>query len=313
MIEFKDDFFAAEERDGFYIEPMMKRVWAAQMEVLMAVDKVCRENQLHYFVNWGTLLGTIRHKGFVPWDDDIDITMKREDYQRFCQIALGQLPKGYDIINSNRYAEHENMIVRVVNGKDISTSPERLKNFHHCPYAVGIDIDILDYKSRDPKQDDLQLKLTWIVLEAAAAAKKYEAGKMTFEELRTFLDQVEELCNIKLDYGKSLKQQLNILGDQLCMIFSDEDADELQYVGSRIVNRPAYYLPKEWYDEPVYMPFEGVIEVPVPKEFDKILRMQYGEDYMTPCRVDGGHQYPFYRKQEKILNEKLGEGWDASI
>lgn len=305
MIEFDDSFFVGEERDGFYVEPMMKRVWAAQLEVLMAVDKVCRENQLQYFVNWGTLLGAIRHKGFIPWDDDIDITMKREDYQKFCQIALEQLPKGYDIINVHRYEDYDNMIARVVNGWEITVAPERLNNFHNCPYAVGVDIDILDYKSRNTEEDSLQLELVQIVLQSVGAVEEYENGKLTYEEMQEFLSQVENLCNIKLDYSKNVKQQLRILGDQLCMIYTNDDADELQYIINRVVNRPYYYLPKEWYDEAIYVPFEDVVEVPVPKGYEEVLRMQYGDNYMTPRRAGCGHNYPFYREQEKTLAEFL--------
>ena len=99
MIQFEETFFEGEERDGFYIEPMMKRVWAAQMEVLKDVERVCQKYNLDYFADWGTLLGTIRHKGFVPWDDDMDICMRREDYMRFIAVAQKELPKGYAILN----------------------------------------------------------------------------------------------------------------------------------------------------------------------------------------------------------------------
>lgn len=307
MIAFRDSFFEGEERDGFYIEPMMKRAWAAQLEVFMAVDKVCRDNGLQCFADWGTLLGAIRHRGFIPWDDDIDITMKRDDYQKFCKIAPEQLPAGYEVINVQSCEEYANMIARVVNGREITLDPDWLEQFHYCPYAVGIDIEILDYKARDPEEDSLQLQLIEIVLQSVGAVDEYENGDCTFEEMQTFLAQVEELCQVKLDYDRDLRHQLYALGDQLCMIYTKEDADELQYAVHRIVNRPNYYLPKEWYEEAIYVPFEGVAEVPVPKGYEQVLRMQFGDDYMTPVRTGTAHDYPFYREQKKILAEFLKE------
>ena len=86
MLEFDKDFFEKEERCGFTIEPMMKSVWAAQLEVLEKIDRICKENGIKYFADWGTLLGAVRHKGFIPWDDDMDICMLRPDYLRFIQV-----------------------------------------------------------------------------------------------------------------------------------------------------------------------------------------------------------------------------------
>ena len=171
MIQFEKSFFEGETREGFYIAPMMKRVWAAQMEVLVRVDEVCRKNGIRYFANWGTLLGAVRHKGFIPWDDDMDISMLRPDYQKFCKIALSQLPKGYEIINVHEEADYNNMISRVINNRIISCDPERLETYHGCPYVVGLDIDILDYKSRIPEEDEFQLDVLRIVLESDGAVK----------------------------------------------------------------------------------------------------------------------------------------------
>ena len=71
-MQFTQDFFKPEIREGFEIPAMMKRAWAAQMEVLQVVADICEENSLQYFADWGTLLGAVRHQGFIPWDDDID-------------------------------------------------------------------------------------------------------------------------------------------------------------------------------------------------------------------------------------------------
>ena len=86
MLKFDKKFFEEEERDGFVIEPLMKNAWAAELQVLERVDQICQEHNIPYYADWGTLLGTIRHKGFIPWDDDIDICMRREDLERFAKV-----------------------------------------------------------------------------------------------------------------------------------------------------------------------------------------------------------------------------------
>ena len=110
-----DKFLEGEIRDGFYVENMMKKAWAAQLEVLNEVDKICRQYDIKYFADWGTLLGAIRHKGFVPWDDDMDITMKRQDYIRFCQIVQQQQGE-IEIINVHTDSDWTDMLSRVING-----------------------------------------------------------------------------------------------------------------------------------------------------------------------------------------------------
>ena len=81
-----DNFLEGEIRNSFYVESMMKKVWAAQLEVLHEIDRICKKHNITYFADWGTLLGAVRHKGFIPWDDDMDITMKRQDYIKFCEV-----------------------------------------------------------------------------------------------------------------------------------------------------------------------------------------------------------------------------------
>lgn len=307
MIQFDESFFHEEIRNGFCIKPMMKRVWAAQMEVLMTVDEICRNNAIQYFVHWGTLLGAVRHHGFIPWDDDLDLIMRRNDYQKFCKVAQDQLPKEYGFFNVHQYSNYDNAIARVVNNNHICCDKEWLEAYHGCPYVVGVDIDILDYKSSDEQEDKLQLQLLKIVLQSASAVKDYEANVITLSELKEFLSQIENLCKIKFNYDKPLEQQLNVLGDQIRMLYREEESDELQGTIYRIVNRPNYYLPKEWYDDACYMPFENVIKVPVPKEYNLVLQLLYGDNYMTPINQACGHNYPFYASQEKQLAHVLKE------
>ena len=86
---------------------MMKRAWAAQIEVLQIVIDVCKNHNLQYFADWGTLLGAVRHNGFIPWDDDIDICFKRDDYNKLISILKDELPKGFAIMGM--FADTEEM------------------------------------------------------------------------------------------------------------------------------------------------------------------------------------------------------------
>ena len=82
-MKFPKDFFSEEDRNGFVVPEMMKRAWAAELEVLEVIRTLCLSEGIKWYAFYGTLLGAIRHKGFIPWDDDIDIYMTETDYSRF--------------------------------------------------------------------------------------------------------------------------------------------------------------------------------------------------------------------------------------
>ncbi|KXB58205.1 hypothetical protein HMPREF1871_00593 [Gemelliphila asaccharolytica] len=70
-----------------------------QIGILKYIDKVCKENNLTYFLNYGSLIGAVRHKGFIPWDDDVDISMPREDYEKFIKICENKKNDKYEVWN----------------------------------------------------------------------------------------------------------------------------------------------------------------------------------------------------------------------
>ena len=151
---FDDKYFKTEEIDGFVVDSMMKRAWAAEMEIMQEIDRICKENDLQYYAAWGTLLGTIRHKGFIPWDDDIDIWMKRKDYNRFIEIIKKELDSTFCICHYSTLEQWDQYFLRITNGREINTNEEHLKRFHGFPFVAGVDVFPLDYISDDEEEDE---------------------------------------------------------------------------------------------------------------------------------------------------------------
>ena len=86
-LEIPHGFLDEEVRSGYVVTSDMKAIWAVELDLLAELDKMCRNYNLRYCVAAGTLLGAIRHRGFIPWDDDIDIYMLRKDYDQLMILA----------------------------------------------------------------------------------------------------------------------------------------------------------------------------------------------------------------------------------
>lgn len=296
MLTISDDFFKEEIRCGFTVPEMMKRVWAVEMEVLSEIDRICRDYGLTYYAQWGTLLGAVRHKGFIPWDDDIDISMKRKDYQILMRILSDELPEGF--YNSSSYADvtHNQPISSVMNTKQVILDEKKRQRFYGCPYICGIDIAPLDFVPRDKEQAQLQRNLYTAVYSAAKNYNEYKENG----EIESYLEQIESLCQIQITRGINEQNQLWLLLDRIAGLFDEDECDMITYFPTNICYRPEFYLDKEWFSDTIIMPFEQM-KIPVPIGYDKILKTRYG-DYMTPSYDAGrAHEYPYYKKQEEYL------------
>lgn len=292
-----NSYYESEVREGFYVPSMMKRCWAAQIEVLEVVSKICRKYGIHYFADSGTLLGAIRHKGFIPWDDDIDIAMKRTDYERFLSVAESELPEGFAVHTIRNDYKRESYCARVVNSDGGMLDGYRIKDFHGFLYGAGIDIFALDIIPRDKEQETLR---DTIVDYISGTIFAYDSGK---DANNDNLKKIEELCATSFDYGGDIKYQLRVLSERLISLFSEEDGEELcEYLQWKKSDCQKFYYDKSWYDEGILVPFEN-IEIMVPKNYHEVLKRQFG-NYMEIVKAGSLHNYPCYSSCEKELSER---------
>ena len=297
MAIFSESYFQGEIREDFYVEPMMKCTWAAEIEVLETVARICEKHNIRYFAEYGTLLGAVRHRGFIPWDDDIDISMLRSDYERFRAIAPAELPAGWHIHNVYTNPFHQQLHARITNGDKIDYSPEHLRRFHGCPFSVGLDLFPLDTLAPTPQEDQAICSLLKILVHTAQIYEEYPSQAIEL------LPEIEDLCGITFDRSHPIKGQLMQLADQVSQTYNNSGADEVSHYAIHAKREHGLRLKAAWYNDRLPLPFE-TITIMAPAGYDAILRQTYG-DYMTPVRGTQSHEYPFWKKQERIMAECL--------
>ena len=309
---FNKEFLEDEVRLGFYIPSTIKQAWAAELEVLNVIDEICTKLGINYFADWGTLLGAIRHRGFIPWDDDLDIVMKREDYDRFYNEAPSLLPEGYSIHTFRNEEGFKEFHAVVVNAKAHNFNKEQFDQFHGLCYLCGIDIFILDYVHMDEKEEDERIKDTLYLI---SLGDSISDGELSLNNLRKNIEYAEKITHSKLLHIKDYRElaiRVYELADAKCAEVKREESEILTQMvpwGLKKQKRRRYI--KSDYDNSIRVPFEYTT-VPVPACYDKLLSKRYGE-YMKIHMAGGAHEYPFYEKQIKDLEALLGSNLSKFI
>ena len=299
---FPDNYFEDEVREGFFVTSMMKRCWAAQLQVLEDVDALCQKYNIKYYGDCGTLIGAVRHGGYIPWDDDLDICMLREDYELFSK-HVHELPENYTLLNWLTRDDWDEAFARIVNTECIRFDDEFMDHYHGFPYSTGLDIFILDYMYKDSELEEERRLRAKMYMQIASVAQDN-----LNDECKELISSVEKMCNVKIDYSRPVHKQLRRLAEDSITEVKRKDANKVCFMAAWIEYHSCFW-DKKYCDQMMRVPFENTT-IPIPVAYDVILKAHYG-DYMKVIRSGGAHDYPCFAKQEKILTEKYGwKSWD---
>ena len=280
-----------ETRNGYLISADMKKVWAVEMELLKKLLEVCKKYNLKIWAEGGTLLGAIRHHGYIPWDDDIDMAMPREDYDKLQAIAKDEFKAPF-FFQSGYTDLFPNGMTRLRMDGTAAIFDHTISQKYH----QGIFIDIFPLDAM-PDDEQERKKMQQIV------QKEHDDLKQYCNIWLSFTDFSHNLKMIKLWYRirkKGFKKSFKRYDDN----FRNHAQTNWSYISlfSWFDNK-RYIREKKWYSGTIYMPFEDM-QLPVPKDYDLILKTQYG-DYMKPVKAPTVHGNYVVLDAEKSYQEHL--------
>lgn len=255
-----------------YEQEELRRLQMVELEILEAIDSVCREHGITYFLDSGTVLGARRHGGFIPWDDDIDLGMPREDYERFLEVAPAALGERFCVTCSRTNPRQAALFAKVMlTGTRFVTDETEEAGFDQ-----GVFVDIFPYDA---------------VCAESNAAKRQRKRCMMWQSIsylyhskhivvphKGAMGMIEAIvCRVAHYAVRALfsPERINRGFDKVAMIAKDDSRSDMLMASSYAATEP---FPKSMLLPPSVICFEGK-EFFAPADVEGYLYTQYGQTW----------------------------------
>lgn len=252
-------------------------VHRANLKILKEIDRICRKYGISYVLDAGTLIGAVRHQGFIPWDDDADVAFTRENYEKFSRVARKELPGGMKLLEPHQLRKGQafyDFTPRILYMKSrTSEDNEETRYYEGRLNHLWVDLFILDELPENPVSGAFT-KFLHKAIYGLAMGHRY---KLDFAKYSL----ANKIAVGGLAMAGKLVPMKLIRRMQFCAAVKDKKGTSSLYYYSNY--QPDYLyvtLKKEWCCRTVDMEFEGELFM-VPAGWDQVLTCVYG-DYMTP-------------------------------
>lgn len=250
-------------------------VHQANLKILKEIDRICRKYDIQYLLDAGTLLGAVRHQGFIPWDDDADVAFTRENYERFARVVRKELPEGMEFLEPRQLRS----------GTAFYDFTPRILYLNSRTHEEGEEMEFYEGK----------LNHLWVDLFIQDALPENKAAAACTRLMQTAIYGLAMGHRYHLDYskyglvnklfvgtlstiGKLIPMRLIRRMQRMVAVKDNKKKSGLRYYSNYQPDYLYVTLKKEWSDEIVDLPFEDTVLM-APKEWHQVLTWIYG-DYM---------------------------------
>ena len=253
-------FLEPEVRCDFLVDSKRKRLWAVQLDLLAQFDRFCKRHGFRYGAIGGTILGALRHKGFIPWDDDIDLVMPREDYERLPEF-MGEFSDPYFLQLPGRDPDYCISLAKLRNSRTAQVS----KTLRHCRFNQGVLIDIIPLDLWNSRKGR----------ESYARINELNMDNANFMR-QGFPNPDEEMRRrIAAWSGRRPEENLAEIHRLATQFADDPEADVITTPVTTFYPYDRIQFPKSCFDYFVDVPFEHTT-IPVPVGAETVMEFHFG-------------------------------------
>lgn len=255
----------------------LRQLQETQLEILIEFDRICRKHDIPYQLFAGTLLGSIRHEGFIPWDDDIDLAILRKDYERFKEVAPQELNERYFLQTYETDPEYYKQSGRL--RKNNTVMLQELYEPFNMHHGIPISIMPLDNIEPDTIKGELHRKVyqmlynnLWRLNNARAIENCQREQNKKKKVVRYGLFVVSKIIP---------KYVTDRLHEKVATLLNHKETPYVSHLTNGATKKRfhAYKIKREAFYDTIPGPFEGH-SFPIPRSYDKVLTQLYG-DYLS--------------------------------